>query len=648
MLSHRGPDDRGLLADGRAGLAMSRLSIIDIAGGHQPMVSPDREAMVVFNGEIYNHVELRIELESRGWRFRSQSDTEVVLAAYLEYGPGMVDRFNGMFAIAVWDFRGQTCHLYRDRFGKKPLYWAEHGGSIYFASEIKALLAVPSFPRELDHDALRQYLYLGQILPPRTALRRIQSLPPGHQMSVTAEGIRPSYAYWDIAIPSRTPEPADATKMSRYEEELDERLSEAVRIRLRSDVPVAATLSGGLDSTSVLYYLRRHSAQVSRAFTISFRDAKLDEDRNDESAFQKSALRWFGVESSEFSFFENREEIAEELPRATWIYESPDSVAQQEILFTFLSRDMRNLGYKVGLGGEGSDEMMRGYPWYDPSVSHMEALRPEGVLDDDRVTEEMKRRVRAESWFMERWGYPTFHIHEQMAWSRLQRLFDSGLLPPAFTDEERGGPDHADFSTHVPRERWAELRGMGLLQYADIKLRLPEFILGVQDKFTMAASVEMRCPFLDHTLASWLVQLPANMTWHRGREKCLMRRIMQGRIPREILRRRKQGFGAPLLQSDHGYNRARVRELTRPATIRQAGIISPAFIQRLRMEQAAHELAGRTPAAWQADLEVGFSVPELYLRRIEDIQNFWQIFIRDYESWRDDHLRRAVPVDRAA
>jgi len=636
MLAHRGPDDSGCYLGTGFGLAMRRLSIIDVERGRQPVFSPDGQTIVVFNGEIYNHEELKRRLRRKGHKFHTRSDTEVLPALYLEYGSEMVRHLQGMFAIAIWDFRERRLTLFRDRFGQKPLYTAVHRGVFYFASEIKALLAAPGFPREIDLDAMRQYLFLGQIHAPRTAIRHVRSLPPAHLQEITASRPATPVQYWDICpVPrARVSDNKEATL-----EEFDARVADAVKARLQSDVPLAATLSGGLDSSTVLYYAAEMSNAPTEAFCITFQDEEADEEGLNESGYQNDVARRLGVETHRLDFYDREQEIADSISRAFWIYEYPDSVVQQEVVFSLLADEMYRNGFKVGLSGEGADEMMRGYEWYGGENSFLRHLGRNG---DARVkgSSRAARYLKEENWFVQQWGYPSALFQNYMEWSRLRRVFRKGVLPPAFADEAVGGPDHVDFGSHIPKERLREYSGPELIQYADIRLRLPGFILNVQDKFSMASSVEMRSPFLDHTLAEWLVSLPPNLHRFRGREKHLLKTLMSGRLPRSITQRQKQGYTAPFLLSEGKHHRKYVRQRMTKKAIEETGIFNYDFLRALRAADKEIRSAPRVPYRWTVSQETGEGIPEFFLSRIADVQVFADVFLNRYEKNRRSHLAR--------
>ena len=636
MLVHRGPDEAGHHACAQVGFAMRRLSIIDVEDGHQPVFSPGGEVMVVFNGEIYNHCELRRGLEMKGHSFKSHSDSEILPAMYIEYGVDMVEHLNGMFAIALWDFRRHRCFLWRDRFGQKPLYTMVWRGVFYFASEIKSLLALPRFPRKFDAEAMRQYLFLGQILCPRTPFQGIRSLPPANCQRITPEGVCSPSPYWDISLPEEGERESKKLSFGEYKEEFDNRIQKSVRRRLQSDVPLAATLSGGLDSSSVLYYASVLSSEGTEAFCITFESDEWQTDELNEAGYQEDVIRKLRVPIHRLNFFEKEEEIANEIDNAYWTYEFPDSVVQQEIVFTLLAREMYRNGFKVGLGGEGADEMMRGYEWYDPQYSYLQLLGKNGHGRQNRLAPKAAHMLQEEEWFTDRFGFPSILFQEQLEWRRISRLLQSDKIPTPFADGSQG-LEHSDLSSHIPFDRFSELSGNALLQYADIKLRLPNFILNVQDKFTMSASVEMRSPFLDHSFAEWLVSLPSGVHRSRGREKYLFKQVMKDRLPKSVTQRKKQGYCAPYLQTEHDHNASYLRGRMQKSAIESAGIFNVDFVRKLNAIKKEMN-GGPVPTRWLASRETEVSIPDLYLSRIADVQNFVDVFGVRFQEFRKQHL----------
>ena len=369
-LHHRGPDGSGIWLDGGIGLAHARLSIIDLAGGQQPIHNEDRNVWVVFNGEIFNYVELRHELEARGHCFYTHSDTEVLVHLYEEHGERFVDHLNGQFAIALWDMRRRRLILARDRTGIRPLFYTETGGRLLFASEVKALFALPEVPRSIDPQALAEICTYWSPLAPRTAFAGVLSLPPGHVM-VVADGVSRQQRYWDWAFPESIAEPRRAE--AEYAEELRGLLIDAVRLQLRADVPVGAYLSGGLDSSIIASLIRNFTDTPLRTFSLTFDDAEFD-----ESEYQQEMAAYLGTAHT--SLHCTRADIAAAFPRTIFHTETP-IVRTAPTPLMLLSGHVRASGYKVVLTGEGADEVFGGYDLFkEAKIRRFWARLPESTL----------------------------------------------------------------------------------------------------------------------------------------------------------------------------------------------------------------------------------------------------------------------------
>ena len=371
-LHHRGPDGTGQLIDGAIGLAHARLSIIDIAGGQQPIHNEDLTVQVVFNGEIFNYVELRGELVERGHRFYTHSDTEVIVHLYEEHGERFVDHLNGQFAIALWDSRRQRLVLVRDRTGIRPLFYTEAAGRLVFASEVKALFALPEVRRSLDARALAEICTYWSPLAPRTAFEGVSSLPPGHVMVVEGN-VRRLHRYWDWTFPDAQTGSADQDRPEAdYADELRELLIDSVRLQLRADVPVGAYLSGGLDSSIVTSIIRNFSDTPLRTFSLTFEDAEFD-----ESAYQQELVDYLGTKHTSIRC--TRGDIAASFPRTILHTESP-IVRTAPTPLMLLSGHVREAGYKVVLTGEGADEVFGGYDLFkEAKIRRFWARSPNSV-----------------------------------------------------------------------------------------------------------------------------------------------------------------------------------------------------------------------------------------------------------------------------
>jgi asparagine synthase (glutamine-hydrolysing) len=565
---HRGPDDEGIFAQGPVGLGMRRLSIIDLAGGHQPIHNEDKSVWVVFNGEIYNFPELRRELEARGHTFYTHSDTEVIVHLYEEMGADCVKKLRGMFAIALYDDRTQSLLLARDRLGKKPLYYASHKGRLLFGSEIKTILAVAPELAEVNPEGLLQYFYFGYIPDPHTAFQQIHKLPPGHLMEYS-NGQTKIREYWDV------PEYGTHPAMSEEEclEQLEGRLEEAVRIRLISDVPLGALLSGGVDSSIIVALMARVSSGPVKTFSIGFRAEQFN-----EAEYARLVAERFGTDHHELILDPNLEET---LSFLSGMLEEP--FGDSSMLPTYYVSRMAREHVTVALSGDGGDELFAGYDRY---LVAMERQKFDGVprwlgrLYRDQV----HNRV------------PAGMYGRNLAWnaslSPRDRYLDDVSFFPAlhreralFTDEflerARLWPD--------PLRQWQQYYdeapakdALSRLMYLDMKTYLTADILTKVDRMSMATSLEVRVPMLDHEFVEWVTALPVQWKFRTGTRKYVLKKLAERLgIPRELLHRRKQGFQLPLVDWMRSEMKDQfLRILLEPQTL-QRGYFKPEAMQSL-------------------------------------------------------------------
>lgn len=552
-LRHRGPDAQATHIAPGIGLGHARLSIIDIAGGAQPMATEDGSIWLSFNGEIFNHVELRQEMESRGRVFRTQSDTEVILRLYQEKGVDCVDDLNGDFSFAIWDARHRRLMLARDRMGVRPLYYTQRDQCLYFASEVKALLQVPGVEARLDPLALNQILTMWFPLVPRTPFEGIHQLPPGHVLTATPSGTT-LRCYWRLDYPDA----ADAGRLvsGRYEaglaEELRELLLDATRIRLRSDVPVGAYLSGGLDSSIITAAIKRITPEALRTFSVTFESAEFDE--RDQQQEMVSALNTRHQEMRCTSA-----DIGHMFPEVIRHTEVPILRTAPAPLFA-LSRLVRQNEFKVVLTGEGADEVFAGYDIFkEAKLRRFCAGQPES-----------RRRT-----LLYRRLYPYLPQLQTQSQASLAAFFSAGgnrLDDPLYSHLPRfrttsgtklflsrelasqlGDYDAlADLRDSLPDDfsRWHPLSQAQYLESAHL---LPSYILSSQgDRMSMAHSVEGRYPFLDHRLVEFAARVPPSLKLRVMREKDLLRRAAADLLPARIANRPKQPYRAPDSQSFTG------------------------------------------------------------------------------------------------
>lgn len=593
-LSHRGPDDEGLFLDGPVGLGFRRLSIIDLQGGHQPMSAGG--ATVVFNGEIYNFRELRRELEGKGFLFRTRSDTEVLLSGYLAWGEELVTRLDGMFAFALWDQPRQRLFAARDRFGKKPFYFAQVGRTFLFASELKALLAHRSCPRELDPVSLRRFLAFDYVPAPGSIFRGVRKLPAAHQLVLEGGQWRET-RYWSYPPPERgrpgrwlLPGAVDEAA-----EELRERLRLAVRRRLVSDVPLGVFLSGGIDSSAVTALAVREVPRL-RTFSVAFEESQQGEAGYDESRFARLAARTFGTEHSEGRL--SAQECLDLIPLAANQLDEP--FADPSYFPTFLLSRFARREVTVALGGDGADELFGGYDtflahplgelysalprWLSRRLEAAAALLPQraGYMSFDY-------RLRT---FLSGAGYQSRYRHQawigSIAPRRLERLLTPDWRTQGDPTAEVYQPIDAFAAQHPETGmEWA-------LRYY-LSLYLGEDILVKVDRASMAASLEVRSPFLDTGLAELVLGLPLPLKVRLTRRKWLLKRALRGLVPDSILFRKKHGFAIPVSAWLRGPLRPLLEDLLGEQSLGQTGIFQPGEVRRMMEEHTAGRADHRKP-----------------------------------------------------
>jgi asparagine synthase (glutamine-hydrolysing) len=567
-MAHRGPDDQGAKVVGRAAIGMRRLSIIDLAGGQQPMSGCEPRVHLVFNGEIYNFRELQRDLEERGHKFRTRSDTEAIAHAYEEFGDACVDRLRGMFAFAIWDERSQRLFAARDRAGEKPLYYTvTPDGAFVFGSELKCLLEHPGVRREIDPAALDAYLTFGYVPEPRSVFRGVFKLEAGHRL-VFEKGRATSEAYWDFPVDRE----ATARPEEEYVEELRARLDEAVRMMLIADVPLGAFLSGGVDSSAVVGLMSRATNAPVKTFSIGFR-----EDSYDELKYARLAARHFETDHRELIVTPDVCRLVDEL---VLHYDEP--FADQSSIPTYLVAKLAREHVTVALTGDGGDEVFAGYnrhvaangllkrlsalpsPVRSAMAAAMTSLSPDmwqSLLDvlPDRV------RPRALGEKLHKLA-PLMTLSEQEQYRRVVSHWnDPGEL--VVGDAERAPAIDADppavLTDAVERMR-----------YLDLATYLPGDILTKVDRATMAASLEARAPLLDHRLVEWSFRVPTAIHIQNGQGKWLLRRILEKRVPPELFERPKSGFGIPLGEWLRGPLRDWAEDLLSESRLQAAGIRS--------------------------------------------------------------------------
>jgi asparagine synthase (glutamine-hydrolysing) len=534
-LTHRGPDSDGFHRAAGIGIGMRRLSIVDLETGDQPLANEDGSVIVVCNGEIYNHVELRQRLTAAGHRFRSTSDTEVIVHLYEDHGEAFVDHLRGMFAIALWDARRRRLVLARDRLGIKPLHYALRADGLVFGSEQKALLASGLVPPRPDLHALRQLLTYGRVIAPRTIVAGIHRLLPGHLL-IWSGGRAQLKQYWDVRFPARD-EYDRRPSADAWAEGLHTALTESVRLHLRSDVPVGGALSGGIDSSTIVALMAQASATPVKTFTLRFADAEADELRAQRGLDDFPQYRLQGDRS-----FCSRDDLAW-LPKAIWHGE--DMLAVGPLLGLMIVASRASAHVKVMLTGEGSDEIFGGYSWYRT----LHVLGP--LLALPRPLRAWLHRVGAirrrwpgaayllagdAKFDFERYSRSITHMPSQAGPARV-------LAPDVLAELARDGP--IDDAPSIPPE-FATWHPFAQLQYYDLKQRMADGVVQGLDRATMAYSVEARVPFLDHHVVEYAARIPPWVKMQRLTEKAVLRRAMARTLPPEIARRPKYAMNVPI------------------------------------------------------------------------------------------------------
>ncbi len=572
-IRHRGPDGYGFYVGQRVGFAHVRLSVVDIAGGAQPLANEDGQVVVTYNGEIYNHPELRRELEEKGHVFRTRCDTEVLVHGYEEWGVNLLDRLNGQFAFAIYDRNTETVFIARDRFGVRPLFYAQRKGTLYFGSEIKAILASGEVEASLDRRGLDETFTFWAPRPPRTAFAGIASLEPG-TYGILKDGALWLHRYYELDYPEAGAEPVDVV------EQLDELMLRSVGMRMRADVPVGAYVSGGLDSSITASLAASASPHTLRSFSITF-----DDPRFDESDFQREVAADVGSIHAIAAISQGR--IADSFPEVLWHTETP-LLRTAPVPMYHLAKLTKDSGIKVVLTGEGADELFLGYDLFkEVSVRRFCLRQPTSVGRQkllDRLYPELMAQGRGgEFWrrfFLEAGapGDPLFsHLPRFLLSARVKEFyapeFKSGLGEIDVLGELRG-------SLPVRYFGWSSLNQAAYLEMTTL---LSPYLLSSQgDRMAMAHGVEGRFPFLDHRLFEFAAALPTGSRLRGLREKEILRRWASRILPPRIKERRKQPYRAPDAISFFGPNAPEwVGDHLTSDALRRVGAFSPTSVDGL-------------------------------------------------------------------
>jgi asparagine synthase (glutamine-hydrolysing) len=583
MIRHRGPDQFGIYLGGSVGLGNARLSIIDLSGGQQPISNEDGTLWIVFNGEIFNYVELRPELEARGHRFTTTSDTEVLLHLYEEYGPQCLERLNGQFAFAVWNRRDQSLFLARDRLGVRPLFYFRGAGSLIFGSEIKSILATAEVTAEIDPAVLEQVFTCWAPISPSTIFKGIVELPPGHYLEAR-KGKCEMTKYWDLAFPEFDDihsEPGHQKNAKEYQEELGSLLIDAAKIRLRADVPVGAYLSGGLDSSLIACIIRNFTTNHLDTFSIAFDDPDFD-----ESGWQVKMAKFLGTEHQVVRA--SHADIGRVFPDVIWHTEVPLMRTAPAPMF-LLSKLVRDSNYKVVLTGEGADEFLGGYDIFkEAKVRRFWAARPDSrwrPLLLQRLYPDIAKLGKASVALLAGFFREGLTDVDSPCYSHMLRWRNGRRATRFFSAELKSRTNGIAAKTveeSLPRNfgKWDPL---ARAQYLEIKIFLSQYLLSSQgDRMGMAHSIEGRFPFLDYRVVELCNRLPARLKLNALTEKFLLKQLGKQWLPTEIWQRPKRPYRAPIHRSFFN-DRAPdyVRDLLSPEKVRMNGLFDPTAAQLL-------------------------------------------------------------------
>ncbi len=574
-IMHRGPNSEGIWMDDTIALGMRRLSIIDLHTGDQPVYSKDKSIVVMMNGELYNYREVKADLEKRGHKFVTQTDTEIVPHLYQEYGDDFVDHINGMFAITLWDTRKKRLVIARDRYGEKPLYYGIFDGKLIYASEPKALLAHPSVNVELDTQSLRQYLSFDYVPAPHSIYKGISKLPAAHIMTIENGEVK-TRRYWNLSFSKNGYTPS----LEKAAAELRDLLSDAVRMRLVADVPLGILLSGGVDSSTVAAFATQHATETVKTYSIGF-----SEDSFDETRYAREVAKHLGTDHyEEILSAEKAGDLISDI--GTWLDEP---LSDGSLIPTFLLARFVRKHVTVALGGDGGDEIFAGYPMYfghkmasvyssipqflrssliEPVVRRLPVSTKNMSFDY-----KAKRFVRSanfetiqrhHSWF------GSFSVDEQ------KLLLTENVLAQTSGDIYAGARnllDICDAQDEIER-----------MQYLDMNFYMAEDILTKVDRASMAVSLETRAPFLDPRIGEFAASLPLDYKLRGNKGKYILKKSVEGLLPKSILNRSKKGFGIPIAEWLKGRLNPLMHEMLSAKRLNDQGLFEPAYVQSLIAE----------------------------------------------------------------
>jgi asparagine synthase (glutamine-hydrolysing) len=578
IIRHRGPDGEGFHTDAGAALGMRRLSIIDLKTGDQPIYNEDRSIAIVCNGEIYNHQSLRKTLRQKGHKFTTQSDVEVIVHLYEEFGERCVEHLRGMFAFAIWDNNKKQLFLARDRLGIKPLHYSvADDGTLYFASELKSLLITNEINRDINPQSFTDLFTFGYVLTPRTLFKEINHVAPGHYL-LFQKGKLSYQKYWDLSFSKK-----QDLKEEEWIDALREKLDETIRIHLNSDVPVSGWLSAGIDSSSIIAIANRLTDTPIQTYSLGFKDRAYD-----ELTTQKTLEQYQGfetpnqriiVQSDHFDLFR----------KAIWHCETP-STSGVDMVRLLLAEETSKKN-KIALTGEGADEIFCGYPWY----RFEKICRPFSIIPRP-IRELLILGSIGKRW--KPWSSNVFLAPRKMNLLRYVDLvspFEPGIAENLFSSDLLENTDRHDkaYLTLTDFPGFSNWDALEQIQYMETKSRMTDFIIHGLDRISMAHSVEARVPFLDHELVEMASQMPSSIKMRRLKEKYILRKAMHGRLPDEITERKKRGLAAPSNIWLRGKLPEFAEDMFSEDNIRKKGYFKPEYVRSLLDDHQKNNNHGR-------------------------------------------------------
>lgn len=621
-IHHRGPDECGIFVEDNVGFGSVRLSIIDLSGGQQHIPNEDLSLWIVFNGEIFNYIELRQELESAGHKFRTKTDTEVILHLYEEYGDGFLSKLNGQFVFSIWNRKTGEMFLARDRVGIRPLFYYYKDDLFVFGSEIKAIFEYPKVERKISEEGLAEIFTFWSALSPNTVFDGIKECPPGHYIKFCNSKIT-IQKYWDLNF---------ATKNTYFSGSFDEAIAEfdklfedAVRIRLRADVPVAAYLSGGIDSSITTAYIKKIDPKILQTFSVGFTEKEFD-----ETHYQEIASKYFNTRHTSFKCTE--QEVAENFPDVIWHAEIPILRTSPSPMYS-LSKLVRENNIKVVITGEGADEVLAGYNIFkENKIRRFWARDPKSSLRPlllrklyPYITALQDANPNVLKMFF---GYK-LNETDSPVYSHLLRWKNSSNLKNHFSSRIKDQlKDFNPVSNYLNEigNSIDNLDPLAKAQYLEMKIFLSGYLLSSQgDRMGMANSVEGRYPFLDHRIVEFCASLPPDFKLNGLNEKVLLKRMMKGKLPEEILNRPKQAYRAPILSSFLGKNAPSfVKDLLSVESINEADMFNPESVNKLISKMNSGKAYSE--------------VDNMAITAILSSQLIYRLFIRDFAYLKDDQL----------